>query len=124
MQLAKRVLNALSDGGGPGDSEAAGSSHYGGGYAVTAYDDECCPGVVDPLLLLSVLAAIAGGTIALRQIALDTLGRKKRAIYQLFDLPSLAKPIIKSYFPSLEGTKKSHHAGKRNGGIEMGALNA
>ena len=50
-----------------------------GGYAVTAYDDECCPGVVDPLLLATVLAGIVGGTVALRQIALDTLGRKKRA---------------------------------------------
>ena len=74
------------------------SDGYGGhgGYAVTAYDDECCPGVVDPLTLLAVLATIAGITVALRQVAIDTLGRKKRAIYDALDLPVWARTAMDS----------------------------
>ena len=51
-------------------------SGYGhGGYAVTAYSDECCPGVVDPLTLLVALAAVGAATFFLRQTAIDRLGR-------------------------------------------------
>ena len=45
---------------------------------ITAYDDECCQGVVDPLTLATVLAAVAGITFFLRQTAIDTLKKKKR----------------------------------------------
>ena len=41
---------------------------------------QCCPGVVDILTLLSVLAAIIGVTVFLRQAIIDTVpvGRRKR----------------------------------------------
>ena len=49
---------------------------YGGAsYAVTAYDDECCPGVVALLTLAAILAGITGVTLALRQQIINTFGR-------------------------------------------------
>ncbi len=57
---------------------ASESSYDSGGYAVSSYDDDCCPGVVDPITLFSTLAFIAGGTLLLRQIVITTLGRRRR----------------------------------------------
>ena len=47
-------------------------------HIVTAYDDECCQGVVDPLTLATILATVAGVTYFLRQTAIDNLPKKKK----------------------------------------------
>jgi hypothetical protein len=59
---------------------ASQSSYDSGGYAVSSYDGDCCSGVVDPFTLLSTLSLIAGGTLALRQLSINTFGKfgKKR----------------------------------------------
>lgn len=62
--------------------DSAGSlSGHGGGYAYVSKDKECCPPVIDPLTLLTVLGAIAAVTVGLRQVVIDNIpiGRKKRA---------------------------------------------
>ena len=58
------------------DSSILNSKIVSGPTALTAYDDECCPGVVDPLLVAMVIGAVVAGTLLLRQIALDTLGKR------------------------------------------------
>lgn len=50
------------------------------GYEVVSDEDTCCPGVVDPLTLLTILAAIAGAVLGLRQVAIDNLPKRKRAL--------------------------------------------
>ena len=47
------------------DSDEAASGGHGGGYAITAYDDECCPEVIDITSLLASLGIVAGGALAL-----------------------------------------------------------
>ena len=49
----------------PDSDEAASGGHGGGGYAITAYDDECCPEVIDITTLLVSLGIVAGGALAL-----------------------------------------------------------
>ena len=48
---------------------------------------QCCPGVVDILTLLSVLAAIIGVTVFLRQAIIDSVsvGRRKRDLQNHHD---------------------------------------
>ena len=50
-------------------------------YAVTAQDDECCPPVVDPLTLGTILAGIAAATVVFRQLVISNImgKRKKRS---------------------------------------------
>ena len=59
------------------DSKAAGSHGYGS-LAITAYDDECCPPVVDPFTLLAILGLIAGGALALFGLFQQLFGRRRR----------------------------------------------
>lgn len=60
---------------------------HGGGYAYVSKDQECCPPVIDPLTLLTVLGAIAAVTIGLRQVVIDNIpGRKKRSTEMLFSI--------------------------------------
>ena len=47
------------------DNEEAASHGHGGGYSITAYDDECCPEVFDITSLLATLGIIGGGALAL-----------------------------------------------------------
>ena len=59
-----------------------GNNNNGYGQKLNGYVEKCCDGVVDPLTLVAVLAAIAGGTIALRQVIIDSIatgGRRKRS---------------------------------------------
>lgn len=59
---------------------------YGGGYDKTkfAVDEECCPAVVDPITLLSLLGGIALGALIFAQLIQDNVlptklgGRRKR----------------------------------------------
>ena len=54
-----------------------------GAHAVSALDEECCPGVVDPFTLFGVLGGIAGLTIGLRQLVIDnimTVRRRRNAV--------------------------------------------
>ena len=44
-----------------------------------AYDEECCPGVVDPLSLLTTLGAIAAGTYFFRQLILTQVAATGRS---------------------------------------------
>jgi len=65
--------------------EVEGSSRqyggYGGGYGGFI---ECCQGVVDPLLLLSIIAALAGLTYWLRlQVVTFITGKKRRSFDHL-----------------------------------------
>ena len=60
------------------DSDEAASGGHGGGYAITAYDDECCPPVVDPFTLLALLGLIAGGALALFGLFQQLFGRRRR----------------------------------------------
>ena len=59
------------------DSKVAGSHGYGQ-LAITAYDDECCPPVVDPFTLLAILGLIAGGALALFGLFQQLFGRRRR----------------------------------------------
>ena len=59
------------------DTKAAGSHGYGS-LAITAYDDECCPPVVDPFTLLAILGLIAGGALALFGLFQQLFGRRRR----------------------------------------------
>ena len=59
------------------DSDGAGSHGYGS-LAITAYDDECCPPVVDPFTLLALLGLIAGGALALFGLFQQLFGRRRR----------------------------------------------
>ena len=62
------------------DNAAAAAHGYGhgGGYAITAYDDECCPPVIDPFTLFAILGLIAGGAAALAGLFGQLFGRRKR----------------------------------------------
>ena len=60
-------------------NDRSGVSGHGGGYALVAGDDSCCPPVTDPLTLGTVLAAVAAITVGLRQVVITRItGRKKR----------------------------------------------
>ena len=59
------------------DSKVAGS-HGHGQIAITAYDDECCPPVIDPFTLLALLGLIAGGAAALFGLFQNLFGRRRR----------------------------------------------
>ena len=78
--------------------------------AVLLGESECCPGVVDPLTLLTILAAIAGATLLLRQLAIDNItGRKKRSVF--FDWFNFdffkGRPNAQSYFGSRNGESQA-----------------
>ena len=64
------------------DSDEAASGGHGGGYAITAYDDECCPEVIDFTSLLASLGIVAGGALALAGLFQNIFGggRKKRSL--------------------------------------------
>ncbi len=70
------VSNALTRAS-PADAEEA-ESHGYGGYAITAYDDECCPPVVDPFTLAALLGFVAAGTAALFALNQSIFGRRRR----------------------------------------------
>ena len=60
------------------DSKVSASYGHGGQIAITAYDDECCPPVVDPFTLLALLGLIAGGALALFGLFQQLFGRRRR----------------------------------------------
>jgi hypothetical protein len=60
------------------DTQEGAESHGYGGYAVTAYDDECCPPVVDPFTVLALLGFIAAGTAGLFALNQSVFGRRRR----------------------------------------------
>ena len=61
------------------DNKASAAHGYGGGgYAITAYDDECCPPVIDPFTLFAILGLIAGGAAALAGLFQQLFGGGKR----------------------------------------------
>ena len=65
------------------DSDEAASGGHGGGYAITAYDDECCPEVIDITSLLASLGLVAGGALALGGLFQNIFGgggRKRRSL--------------------------------------------
>lgn len=67
------------------DQASSASSGYGTGYgAQFAVDEECCPAVVDPITLLTILGGLAGATLVLRQLIMDNImmAGKKRSISQ------------------------------------------
>ena len=65
--------------------QAGSASHPVLGYkgqVLQAVDEECCPGVVDPLELLATLGGIAGATLAFRQLVITQIMmvRRKRGM--------------------------------------------
>ena len=80
--IAITPVNALAinaRGGHSGHGGHGGGHGHKGGYALVADDDSCCPPVIDPLTLLTVLASIAAITVGLRQVVISNItARKKR----------------------------------------------
>ena len=58
------------------------SSRNFGGLSGSGYGQQCCEGVVDPISLLTVIAAIAGLSWFMRQAVIDNMiaAGKKRSI--------------------------------------------
>lgn len=76
------------------DPLVASESHHAQGYAVTSYDDDCCPGIVDPLTLFGTLAFIAGGSLLLRQIVVSTLGKRRKKRFAVLSEPERREALL------------------------------
>ncbi|TRY80267.1 hypothetical protein TCAL_15419 [Tigriopus californicus] len=97
-----------------GHGGGGGGGGHGGGYAYVSKDQECCPPVIDPLTLLTVLGAIAAVTVGLRQVVIDSIpGRRKRSAEMLFSILDSLRVEVAERLSPLERTKRAdaHHHG-------------